>query len=82
MATHDVPHDGPGAVLWCEEQRRVRGVTTRVKFLMDRRHTGALHVTFERAGEECLALTRRDWEEMGRPEVITLTIEPGDQFNA
>lgn len=26
-------------------------------------------------------VTRRDWNEMGKPETVTLTVEPGDLLN-
>lgn len=29
-----------------------------------------------------LVLAREDWEDMGQPETITITIEPGDHLNS
>ena len=28
-----------------------------------------------------IAVSRGDWDDMGRPEVVTVTIEPGDLLN-
>lgn len=36
----------------------------------------------DRGSYRKVILDRSDWEEMGRPEEITVTIEPGDKLNA
>lgn len=55
-------------------------VITRSVTLMRKRHQGAQHVTFE-AGHRVIALPVAAWEDMGRPDVVTVTVEPGDGLN-
>jgi hypothetical protein len=31
--------------------------------------------------DRAFSLSREDWDEFGRPEVITVTVEPGDRLN-
>jgi hypothetical protein len=31
--------------------------------------------------QRTLAFSRRDWEDMGRPDRLTVTVEPGDRLN-
>lgn len=35
----------------------------------------------EEAQAQTLTMNRRVWEDMGRPDTITMTIEPGDRLN-
>ncbi len=32
--------------------------------------------------ERCVEISKQDWTDMGSPDVITVTIEPGDRLNA
>lgn len=36
----------------------------------------------EQTGSIVVALLERDWRDMGEPEVVTVTVEPGDKLSA
>lgn len=46
-----------------------------------------LHALFQQRDEETNAITRsllvdrRTWRDLGYPEVVTVTVEPGDRLN-
>lgn len=55
----------------------------RSQVVAKRRHVGAQHVTFEADdGRRIVAVTTGDYLDLGSPEVITVTVEPGDWLNA
>jgi hypothetical protein len=42
---------------------------------------GDRHMRFEAEDREFFWMTQDDWEDMGKPEAITVTIQPGDLLN-
>jgi hypothetical protein len=55
-------------------------IMTQAVTVMRKRHQGAQHVTFEE-GNRVLALPVGTWEDMGSPDVVTVTVRPGDDLN-
>jgi len=62
-------------------------MTTKQSVLMNRRDTASLHTkwfseTLDESGHpRNIMISSVDWAEMGSPDVITVTIEPGDLLN-
>jgi hypothetical protein len=59
---------------------------TKQRHLLDKATEDAAHVLFNREDSDepvyhSWSMRRDDWEEMGSPETITITIEPGDLLN-
>ena len=56
---------------------------TKTIAVLDRRDDAstATHVRFSYAADLAADVERSDWIDMGEPDVITVTIEPGDLLN-
>jgi len=62
-------------------------MTTKQSVLMHKRDTASLHTKWftekldESGHPRNIMISSTDWADMGSPEVITVTIEPGDMLN-
>ena len=59
---------------------------TKQRVIMDADFANAEYIQFTEQLDEpgfarTVRLARRDWDDMGEPETITLTIDPGDLLN-
>jgi hypothetical protein len=55
---------------------------TRSEAVLIRKWTLGTLVTFEDGEGIDLRLSRATWDDMGRPDRVTVTVEPGDRLNA
>lgn len=58
-------------------------VLTKTSYLATKYHVGPDWIVYRPDSEEkaLVHITRFDFEDMGEPEVITVTVEPGDLLN-
>jgi len=56
--------------------------------VLEKKKVGSVRVVFEQTTEareemrlHAIGVDRAVWDEMGEPDVITITIEPGDKLN-